>query len=238
MSRRSNLVRVAAVVAAFAVLALGGCVGTAGAEPTPTAAVSASPSPTTAPSDPLQSVTTLVARPQALELRDDTGAVVVSLDYLGDAAEAIAALETVFGAAPESEDYPGNSHDTPGIAYRWGGMELRQPEYTGEVAALPRSYYSPSFSVWFSTPMSGEAELTTAEGYQVGAEWAGLVSEPALQTNPSGCSGPYLDFVVVPLTDSDGNLYDQRVAVVFRASDDESTVARISAPLEIHDECA
>ncbi|MFC9561093.1 hypothetical protein [Agromyces sp. NPDC056965] len=183
-------------------------------------------------------MTTIVARPQALELRDESGAVVASLDYLGDAAEAIATLETVFGAAPESEEYPGNSHYTPGTAYQWGGMELRQPEYTGEMAGLPRSYYLPSFSVRFTAPTSGDAELTTDEGYQVGTVWTDLVAEPALQTNPSGCSGPYLDFVEVPMSDSDGTAYDQRVAVVFRPSEDELTVASISAPLEIHDECA
>ncbi|MGH3704372.1 MAG: hypothetical protein ACRDT9_07060 [Agromyces sp.] len=236
MSHRTSLVRIAAAAAAFTVLALGGCAATAGAESTP--AASATPTPTTAPSDPLESVTTIVARPQALELRDESGTVVASLDYLGDAAEAIATLETVFGAAPASEEYPGNSHYTPGIAYQWGGMELRQPEYTGHEAELPRSYYLPSFSVRFTAPTSGDTEQTTDEGYQVGAVWTELVAEPALQTNPSGCSGPYLDFVEVPMTDADGNAYDQRVAVVFRPSDDESAVAWISAPLEIHDECA
>lgn len=202
--------------------------------PTPAPA----PNPTADSGDPLSTVVGIVARPEVLELRNAAGAIVASLDYLGDPLDAEIALEAVFGAPAESETYPGNSHNPGGMVHRWGGLELWQPQYEGELAGMPRSYYQPSFFVHFTAATSGEVELATEDARQVGDPWSELLAASGLQTNLSGCSGPYLDFVEIAKTDIDGREYAQRVAVVFRASEGDVTIARIAAPVEIHDECA
>lgn len=197
------------------------------------------PKPTPEPVDPLTTVTSLVATPESLELRDDSGAIVTSLDYRSDAAPAIATLETVFGTAPVSEEHPGGSNDhAPSTAHRWGGFELWEQRYVGRWEGLgtPPSLYRPGFRVAFATADSGEIGLLTEEGHQVGSSWADLLAEPELRANPSGCSGPYLDFIEVTIQWSVGTQH-LRVAVELQPSDDETVVSSVRAPVAV-DGCA
>ncbi|MFE6257270.1 hypothetical protein [Agromyces sp. NPDC057865] len=96
-------------------LALSACAGSTptltpdAATPRPTA----SPTPSAEPVDPLTTVTVLVARPDALELRDATGTVVATLGYLSAPSEAVAALTTVFGVAPVDQPVEGGNHLPP-----------------------------------------------------------------------------------------------------------------------------
>jgi hypothetical protein len=86
----------------------------------------------------LSTVTSFIATPESLELRDGSGAVVTRLDYRSDAAPAIATLETVLGAAPVSEEYQGSNEHAPSTAHRWGGFELWEQHYDGwEDAVMP-----------------------------------------------------------------------------------------------------
>jgi hypothetical protein len=203
------------------------------AEPTPT--------PAPAPVDPLSTVTTLVATPEALELRDGSGGLVTRLDYLSDAAAAIATLETVFGAAPASEEYRGSNHHAPSTAHRWGSFELWEQRYVDRWEGLgtPPSFHLPAFRVAFTAAASGHLDLTTSGGHHVGDAWIDLLAEPNLRTNPSGCSGPYIDFVEIAFTRDDGVEYGQKFAVEFQPSEDETTLDRAAAPVAIfEDGCA
>lgn len=234
-----------AVAALAALLALSGCVGGSPAPATdvvqtPTAA----PTPTPAPIeqvDPLTTVTTLVATPEALQLRDGSGAVVASLDYLSDAAPAIATLQTVFGTAPVSEEYQGSNHHAPSTAHRWGGFELWEQRYVERWEGLgtPASLFRPGFRVEFTAADSEDVDLVTDDGHHVGDSWAELLAEPELRTNPTGCSGPYLDFMEVSVVWSDGTEHVNKVGVDFLPSDDESVVSAVRAPMAIHEDgCA
>ncbi|WP_395243583.1 hypothetical protein ACGGZK_15840 [Agromyces sp. MMS24-K17] len=231
-------------------LAMGGCVGTPPA-PRPAREASAPlPHPTTEtpapePQDPLTTVTSLVVRPEALELRDATGAVVASLDYLASAGPAIETMTTVFGTPPVDEEFDGSSHFPPSTAHRWDGFELWENRFVdrwAEFADDPRSLYSPSTFVVFTAPASAGIELTTVQGIEAGTPWTELEAVPGLQVNPSGCSGPYLDDIEREETWSDGTIHMKRFGVDFLdRSDWQSpiTVTDVRAPTPIHEDgCA
>lgn len=203
------------------------------AEPTPT--------PAPAPVDPLSTVTTLVATPEALELRDGSGGLITRLDYLSDAAAAIATLEAVFGTAPSSEEYRGSGHFPPSTAHRWGGFELREQRYVDrwEGRGTPPSLHKPTFRVTFESDTWGGVELVASHGHQVGDPWADLLDEPDLRTVPSGCSGPYIDFVEVMFTREDGVEYSQKFAVAFEPSEDQAALRSVEAPIAVYEDgCA
>lgn len=228
-----------------------GVVSEATSTPTPTptprpssgySVESPTPTPTSAPApaDPLSTVTTLVATPEALELRDGSGGLVTSLDYLSDAAAAIATLESVFGAAPVSEEDRGWSHSPPSTAHRWAGFELWEQRYVDRWEGLgrPPSFHLPAFRVAFTAAASGHLNLTTAGGHHVGDAWSDLMADTDVDPDSSACWGPYTDFIDVPITRSDGSEHVARFAVDFLASPDESSVARVRAPIAVEDGCA
>ncbi|WP_394551477.1 hypothetical protein ACDF64_11705 [Agromyces sp. MMS24-JH15] len=247
MSRTRRAVTLAAVAVSLA-LAMGGCVGGPPA-PTPSPEPS-TPLPTdtaepiAAPVDPLATVTALVARPEALELRDASGAVVASLDYLEPAGPAIETLTLVFGAPPVDEEYGGSNHTVPSTAHRWDGFELWENRFVdraAEFADEPRTLHRPSYSVVFTAPSRAAIELTTEQGVEAGTSWTELEAMPGLQVNPSGCSGPYLDYIERDETWPDGTIHAQRFGVDFvdwEHWDDPSIVSRVRAPMPIYDGCA
>ncbi|MGW4927696.1 hypothetical protein ACWEOH_00975 [Agromyces sp. NPDC004153] len=240
----TRTLRAGALTAAalFLMLALAGCFGPA-PTPTPTPdAATPRPTPTATPTaepvDPLTTVTELVARPEVLELHDATGAVVTSLDYLTPAGPAVEALTTVLGAAPVDEDYPGNSHFPPSTVHRWDGFELWEPRYVdrwAEFAGEPPTLYRPGFRVVFTGPQSSSVSLSTAQHISVGGSWSDLQAMPDLQVNPSGCSGPYLDYIERDETWPDGTVHVMRFGVDFGNTDDPDAVTRIDAPTPIHE---
>ena len=204
--------------------------------------VTAETTPSAAPVDPLTTVTAIVARPDVLELRDASGAAVAEVDYLGDVDQAIAELTTVFGGEPSAEDYPGSGHFSPSTAHRWGAFELWERRYVdnwAEFAGQERTLNKPSFGVVFTGPDSAGVALTTEQGVVAGVSWAELEAVPGLQVNPSGCSGPYFDYITHDETWPDGTVHEQRYGVDFIANDDDSSIARVRAPLAIHEDgCA
>ncbi|MEF3404295.1 hypothetical protein [Agromyces sp. CCNWLW203] len=221
---------------------LAGC--SAAPEP-PASSTVASKTPSATPTatvDPIDTVVALVARPEALELRDASGEVVVELDYLGDVDAAIAAIERVLDEAPVDEEFRGSNHFPPSTAHRWGGFELWERRYVDRWADFEtreRTLGMPSFSVQFTGPEAVGVALLTEEGVVAGASWAELEATPGLQSNPSGCSGPYLDYVTFDETWPDGTVHEARYGVDFTASADESIVERVRAPLRVNQEgCA
>jgi hypothetical protein len=236
---------VRATVIAALVLLFTGC-APAAPTPSPMPSVSAEvPTPTpiaTAAADPLTTVTTLVIRPEALEMLDGAGGIVAELGYLSDAAAAIDSLTVVFGSGSTDEEFPGSSHHAPSTAHRWGGFTLWEPRYVdywADVESAGTTLGLPAFRVEFTEAQAFGLPLTDMTGRQVGGSWADLTGDPDIQTNPSGCSGPYVDFVAQPVVWPDGTEHVQKVSVDFRPDDDAVSIARIGAPMSVHEEgCA
>jgi hypothetical protein len=171
--------------------------------------------------------------PAGLELRDDSGVVVTTLDYLSDPALAIATLETVFGTAPVSEEYGGRREVAPpSTVHRWDGFELSEQRYVGqwEGVGTPPTLYWPSFRVTFTAPETGGVELATAGGPRAGDSWTAVLAEPELQLNPLHCTGPYIDFIDFTMAWYDDSERLVRVAVDLHPSDDATTVGSVGAP--------
>ncbi|GAA1802639.1 hypothetical protein [Agromyces neolithicus] len=242
---RISLQKAGSTLALLAAVLLTGCAAgaaQAGSAPTATAEPSSTPTPSAIPVDPLTTVTAIVARPESLELRDASDMVVAEFGYLDDVDQAIDSLTVVFGAGPSAEEHPGSSHFSPSTAHRWGAFELWERRYVdrwAEFAEQERTLYQPSFGVVLTGPDSAGVALTTEQGVVAGASWAELVAMPGLQVNPSGCSGPYLDYITREETWPDGTVHEKRFGVDFVANEDESSIARVRAPLPIHEDgCA
>lgn len=223
-----------AIAALAALLTLSGCVDASPA-PSPAGAPAAPETQpaTPEPVDPLSTVTSLVATPEALELRNGSGAVVTTFSYLSAPAEALDALTTVFGAAPADEEFDGSSHVPPSTVHRWEGFELWEQRYVDRWEDSERSLARPEFVVRIVAAEALGADLSSPDGRQVGDAWADLTAEPELRTVSSGCSGPYLDFVEVEDVHSHVSGEAMKVSVEFDPSADGSAIASITAPMPV-----
>ena len=245
----TRTLRAAALTAASlsAVLALAGC---AGPTPTPSATPDAAtlrPTATAAPAaepvDPLTTVTTLVARPEALELRDASGAVVASLDYTGSTDEAVATLSAVLGGAPAEEPYDGGNHFPPGMLRTWAdAVELDERFYSEERRAeLPFQVVWPRFAVSFTAATVDGVDLTTDTNVHVGDAYAALADQidPDLWT----CTGWAVEHVELPRDEYEPlkigvgvtDWYYDPTGAWTQGSD---VVVAITAPLSVADGCA
>lgn len=237
---RATIAAAAAFVLATTLLA--GC-SAAPEPPSPSTLPSESPNSTPTPTaEPIDTVVAFVARPEALELRDASGEVVVELGYLGDVDSAIATIEEALEAAPVDEEYPGSGHFSPSTAHRWGAFELWERRYVdnwADFATQERTLYMPSFGIVFTGSEVAGVALTTEQGVVAGSSWTDLEAMPGLQENPSGCSGPYLDFTSRDVTWPDGTVHEERHGVDFTANGDGSAIERVRAPLQVNEEgCA
>jgi hypothetical protein len=124
LSRRLRPAALSALTLAAA-LALSGCAPAAApvAEPS-SAPETAAPEPT-AGADPLESVTTVVLRPEHLDLVDGGGTVVAELSYDDEAAAIVETLATVFGSDAEVEEDPGVCCEAPRMTiHHWDGFQV------------------------------------------------------------------------------------------------------------------
>ncbi|MFB6611589.1 hypothetical protein ACFCVO_14780 [Agromyces sp. NPDC056379] len=217
---------------------LAGC-SVASNPPAPSTVASEAPDSTPAPApEPLDAVTTLVARPLAIELQDANGSVVQSFDYLSDTAAAVATLTTVFGEPPTIEEDAGSNYELPSTVHRWVGVELIEPLYPDAPSDLEAGPWYPNFRVAFTAGASGDVVLATNSNHVAGEPWAEFVASPAAIRNGL-CDERYGEVVVLPRTYSDGTVEDSRNSVEFRASDDGTVIASVTAPRVMHrDGCA
>lgn len=126
MTRRSRRAALPTLtLAAGLALAISGCATEAAPAAEPSSArETAAPEPMPS-ADPLDSVTTVVIRPEHLDLVDAGGAVVTEVSYDGEATDIAATLEVVFGAAPEIEENGGSCCEAPRTTnYRWDGFHV------------------------------------------------------------------------------------------------------------------
>ena len=233
---RGAIAAVGALLLAATLLA--GC-SAAPEPPSPSTVAKETPGPTPTPvPEPLDAVTTLVARPLAIELQDANGSVVQSLDYLSDTAAAVATLTAVFGAPPTIEEDAGSTEEPPSTVRRWAGFELSEPQYPDAAPDTEAGPWYPKFRVAFTAAASGDVLLATNSGDATGASWAEFVASPDAIRNGM-CAERYGEVVVLPRTYSDGTVEDSRNSVEFRASDDGTIIARVEAPRVMHrDGCA
>jgi len=147
----------------LATVALSGCQSSA--TPTVVQAPSApSPPVSSAPAtDPLRTVIALSIGPEALELRDDSGAAVLALSYEGPVDGAVGALTIALGADPVVEELAAEEESPAATEYQWDGFAL--VDFRPTEGAFTDS---PNFSVRASAPSSGTASLVTAGGFRVG----------------------------------------------------------------------
>jgi hypothetical protein len=118
--RRSIAVSIALVVSAGLV----GCTGTSApdAQVSPSASTPATATASTPAPSPV--VTTVLLRPEHLELVDVMGAVVTELSYDSPTSELIGALTAAFGEPPELDEHPVGYETPQRDIYRWGGFEI------------------------------------------------------------------------------------------------------------------
>lgn len=231
---------IAAVGAALlAATLLAGC-SAAPAPPSPsTVAKETNPPSTPTPvPEPLDAVTSVVARPLVIELHDANGVVVQSIDYLSDPAAAVSVLTTVLGTPPTVEEEPGSAYELPSTVRRWAGFELSEPQYPDAVSDTVAGPWYPNFRVAFSAAASGDVLLATNSGHVTGESWAEFIASPDAIRNGM-CDERYGEVVVLPRTYSDGTVEDARTSVEYRASEDGTTIASVTAPRVMHrDGCA
>ncbi|MRX42741.1 hypothetical protein [Agromyces kandeliae] len=241
MPRRGLRVAIAGAVLVPIAALLGACTAAppqATAPPSPTADAATSTPTSSDPGQPDGTISAIVARPEWVELRDATGAVVDEFGYLDDPAEVVSAFSELLGTTPSTEDHEGNSHFPPNTSYRWEGLVLWEQRHVDRWEPVGYSITNPRFLIEFTGPSAVGVELTTQQGIQAGDPWSDLLSEPGLVTNPTGCSGPYVDFVELTGVNVDGGAYSIPIAVDFRPTADDARVARVGAPVPATEECA
>jgi len=225
----------AVVVAA---LVLTGCA--AGPKPTPISSPSTtrveSPTPTPTPSaDPLASVDALVVRPTVLELRAGE-AVVGTLDYMSEPAEAVVVLTELFGRPPVDEAYDGGNHRPDGTRHTWGDFVLDERFYDEE--RRQRDGYDwlvwPRFAVYFDGPAVDGIALRAQDGSQAGEAWSALAERPSFDPELWVCVGTSIEAETIEVP---GDRAD-RVNVVATENEDDGTVRWIGAPEMEAEGCA
>ncbi|BDZ65950.1 hypothetical protein [Agromyces mangrovi Wang et al. 2018] len=113
------------VLVAGLAVALSGCATAAEPEPQPSVDPPAASTAPTSVADPLESVTTVVVRPQGLDLVDDGGTAVATLSYDDEAAAIVETLSTVFGSDARVEEYPGACCEAGRVTnYLWDGFRV------------------------------------------------------------------------------------------------------------------
>lgn len=126
MTRRSSRTALPALIlSAGLALALSACATEAAPAAGPSSAAEVTTPEPTPSADPLESVTTVVLRPEHLDLVDAGGTVVAGLSYDDQAAAIVSTLETVFGGPAEIEEFGGVCCEAPRMTtYHWDGFRV------------------------------------------------------------------------------------------------------------------
>ncbi|WP_157008460.1 hypothetical protein [Agromyces laixinhei] len=172
-NRRTAALTAAAVAI---LLGLGGCMGgspaatsTPGTSPSP---AESTPSASETPEDPLAQVTSVVLRPEVLELRAGSE-LVVAIPYSGHESELVDALTRVSGVAPVVEDATPRE-SPPGTAYTWDAILYYDTAAAAEDENNPM--VMPAWVRVTAPAFSSGVTLTTEQGYQVGDDVAAAIA--------------------------------------------------------------
>jgi len=192
------------VLALVAALVLSGCAAQPAqhAEPTPESSTPAEApiesEPAAEPVDPLQTVASIVARAEALELRAGDGTVVATIDFAGPADVAVDTLTAVLGGPPVDESYEGGNHHAPGVIHTWDDALVVDEIHYGEGVMRDgaATVGAPDFRVSFDAVEVRGKVLATSDGIRVGDSFESLGEkiDPDLWT----CMGWAAEFIELP----------------------------------------
>ncbi|MGD8166626.1 hypothetical protein ACEXOS_005345 [Herbiconiux sp. P16] len=139
----------------------------AGAPTGPGASGSTTPLPSDQAAHPLTAATTVLIRPDALELTGPSGDLLASFSYDEPAVPVVEALTVVLGGPPTEVPFEGSLETHPGIEYRWDGFSVVDDERP----ANPADGQGHEFSVVATAPaLHGDVAVTTAPGFVVGQD--------------------------------------------------------------------
>lgn len=151
-------------------------------EPTPTASPTPTPPPRTEysvqtatptptpPADPLAAVTTIVVRPERLDLQDAAGAIVLELSYDEDTAQFVSVLSAVLDSDPNVEEFFSGSEPAARI-YTWSGLTVSDYLLTGP------GEDDMNVRVVFDQPTLGDGvAVATVAGFRPGDDLAAFAS--------------------------------------------------------------
>lgn len=229
------------VLAVALAASLAGCAATGAppAAPTPTS----TPSPTSESVDPLTTVTTIVARGDAVELHDGSGAVVERFEYTDAPTEALEALAVVFDRDPAIEEREAVSfHTPPSVLHSWGALTVDERLYPEDANEKHEAsgLAMPDFFVIFDGAEAEGIRLTTVSGEVVGDRFDTIEvsQDPAEGT----CVGPAVD----PVGARNSELEELQVGVALsdllvdestQATTEVDVVTYIMAPIAIGQGC-
>ena len=183
-------------VALAVLLMLTACVGGAPSKTPPAlpTADASSPSQPVIESDPLETVSTIVVRPEHLELQDDSGAIVQTLSYDLTLEEYAAALTIVFDVEPTLEEYVGSCCESPpATSSQWGGFTVTD-DHMGSFADHDQTLWIPedvpdyrgmNLSVRVTEPTVGDIHITTMAGFEVGDDVPALADAVGWPYDPA-----------------------------------------------------
>lgn len=165
--------RPAFVIAALgiAVLVLTGC--SPSAEPSDRSSPTNSPTtqpPTAAEGPAPAGAESIVFSVASIQIVDSSGAVLSEHDYFEPTADVVAVLTDAFGAEPTISHYDGHADNPPGTSYDWGGLAVRDGEWTSEPP-----YYS-EFYVFLTSETVGGLTLSTSDGVSVGDSFSDVAA--------------------------------------------------------------
>jgi hypothetical protein len=190
----------ALTLAAGLALALSSCAPEAAPAAEPSSPPeTAAPAPT-ATADPLESVTTVVLRPEHLDLVDDGGVVVTELSYDDEAVAIVETLAKVFGIDAEIEEDPGVCCEAPRMTiYHWDGFQVLDDHMGYFTDDDERNWIDEdgpdvremNVRVAAESAAIGDVAVTAADGFAIGDDL------DALDGRVDHAGGP--DWVQVPL---------------------------------------
>jgi len=178
LPRRLSAAPFASLLAAGIALALAGCTPESAPAVEPSSEPeTVAPSDPTPSADPLESVATVVIRPERLDLVDAGGAVVAELSYDDEATAIVETLATVFGSDAEVEEFAGSCCEAPRMTiYRWDGFRVTDDNmghFTDDAARVwvdedRPDTYNMNVNVVADGAAVGDIALTTGVGFSIG----------------------------------------------------------------------
>jgi len=180
--------RVGALIAVVLLLApaLTACVGQAApaeAPGSPPSSAAPTSSPTPEP-DPLDTVAVLVVRPEALELADAAGTVVLTLSYDAPIDEFTGTLAAVLGAEPTTSDWPGGMETHPRRDYEWQGLTV-----TDDLPGTDDPVEMNVSIVASDAVVGDDVEVRTAGGFRPGDDMAAFAESTGEPFTPGSMTG-------------------------------------------------
>ncbi|WP_166804945.1 hypothetical protein [Cryobacterium sp. Sr8] len=179
-------------------------------------------------------MTTIVVRPEALELMDESGSLVASLTYEDPLAAMLSALSVVVGEEPATASYEGGLERPAGQTYSWAGLTLTD-YLPPEGKFLGESDYSLDFT---AGQVGDGVAITTESGSTVGDDMDAVADELGLSVNRDFASAGHLFFLIevgpeLTTPAGDNIEYPNAWAVHVSSTSGSGVINNIGAPVNL-----